>query len=188
MSQDPPYRMTLLAAARAINNSKLADLRLQIEAVPGRGPAPVRTETFSAYLAHTALAPLRIATTITGAFATIGLLLGMLGLLGALSDAARQRRRELVIRIALGAQQRRILYYVLKEGGRLACAGTVLGMLGSLALSRLLTRFTLINGWPAWWVWLAAPLALAVVVLFASVLPVRRTLMINPLEIMREDN
>jgi len=44
------------------------------------------------------------------------------------------------------------------------------------------------SGSPALWVWLAAPLVLAVAVATASVLPARRGLMVNPLTILRDDN
>jgi ABC-type antimicrobial peptide transport system permease subunit len=114
--------------------------------------------------------------------------LSVLGLLGALSDAARQRRRELAVRVALGAQRWRVVGQVLVEGGRLACAGAVAGMFGSLVLSRLLARITPVGSSPALWVWLAAPLVLAGAVAIASVLPARRALIVNPLMIMRDDN
>ncbi len=188
MSQDCLSRMTLIAGAREVKDPMLADLRRRIESVPGRGPAPVIVETLATQLAHTSLAPLRIATIIIGASAATALMLSILGLFGALSDAARQRRRELAIRIALGAQRWRVIYQVLIEGGRLACAGALVGMLGSLALSRLLARITPRNSAPALWVWLAAPLVLAVAVLIASVLPARRASIVNPLTIMRDDN
>ncbi len=188
MSQDCLPRMTLIASVRNTKDSTLDDLRRRIEAVPGRGPAPVIVTTLTAHLAHTALAPLRIATILLGASATTALLLSSLGLFGALSDAARQRRRELAIRIALGAQRWRIIYLVLKEGARLAAAGILLGLLGSLALSRWLARITAGQTSPAWWIWMIAPLVLASAVLLTSVLPARRALLLNPLTIMRDDN
>jgi ABC-type lipoprotein release transport system permease subunit len=188
MSQDCLPTMTLLAGARNVNDSTFTDLRRTIEAVPGRGPAPVVIKTLSAHLAHTALAPLRIATIIIGASAATGLLLSILGLFSALGDAARQRRRELAIRIALGAQRWRIVCQVLGEGGRLACAGTLIGMIASLALSRWLNRIAPGDTSPAFWVWLAAPLMLAIAVVIASVLPARRASLLNPLTIMRDDN
>jgi putative ABC transport system permease protein len=188
MSQDAPPTMTLIVGAREVNGPVLTDLRRRIESVPGRGPAPPVVKTLGTHLARTALAPLRIATAILGASATTALALSVLGLFGALSDAARQRRRELAVRIALGAQRWRVICQVLGEGGRLACAGTLAGMFGSLLLSRLLAPITLASHLPALWVWLAAPLVLTGAVAVASVLPARRALMVNPLTIMRDDN
>jgi ABC-type antimicrobial peptide transport system permease subunit len=187
MSQDCRPRMTLIAGARKVNGPMLADLRRRIESVQGGGRAPIVITTLATHLSRTALAPLRIAIVIMSTSSVIAIMLGILGLLGALSDSARQRRRELAIRVALGAQRRRIIYQVVKEGGRLACAGILVGMLGSLALARLLSRITTDSSSPALWVWLAPPVVLAVTVLIASVLPARNALMANPLTIMRDD-
>ena len=187
MSQDVLTRMSLIIHVREVKGTLLADLRRRLEAVPGAGPGPVLVRTFETYLNQTSLAPLRIATLIFGVSATMALLLSVLGLFGALNDAARQRRRELAIRIALGAQRWRVIGQVLREGVRLACAGTLAGMLASLALSRWMSGITRGGGWPALWVWLAAPIALVGVVTMASVLPARRALMVNPVMIMRED-
>ena len=187
MRQDRPSRMTLIVATPKAQSSTLADLQRQIESVPGRGPAPVVIETLTTHLAHTSLAPLRIATVIIGASAITALLLSTVGLLGTLSDAARQRRRELAIRIALGAQRWRVILQVFKEGGQLAGISSVVGILASLALARLFAHITFVNSYPAWWVWLAVPLLLVLGVLIASILPARRALLINPLTIMRDE-
>ncbi len=189
MSQDALPTMTLIiAGAREVNAPMLADLRRRVESVAGGGPAPVVVQTLETHLAHTALAPLRIATLIIGASAATALVLSVLGLFGALSDAARQRRRELAVRIALGAQRWRVVCQVLGQGARLASAGALAGTVGSLLLSRLLGGITSASGSPALWVWLAAPLVLAGVAAIASVLPARRALIVNPLMIMRDDS
>ncbi|PYT76086.1 MAG: hypothetical protein DMG42_06235 [Acidobacteria bacterium] len=180
-------RLELRLSMREVNGATLPDLRRRLEEVPGRGPSPVLVRTFETYLNQTSLAPLRVATLLLGASATVALLLSVLGLFSALSDAARQRRRELAIRIALGASRWRIIGQVLGEGVRLACAGTLAGMLMSPALSRWMSGITPGSGSPALWVWVAAPLALAGVVTIASVLPTRRALMTNPLTIMHDD-
>jgi ABC-type lipoprotein release transport system permease subunit len=188
MSQDAASRMTLIVGAQEVNGPMLTDLRRRIESVPGRGPAPLVVKTLETQLGETALAPLRIAGVIVGASATTALVLSVLGLFGALSDAARQRRRELAVRIALGAQRWRVICQVLREGAQLAGAGTLAGILGSLLLSKWLAPITLGNGSLPLWVWLAAPILLAGAVAIASVLPARRALMVHPLTIMRDDN
>jgi ABC-type lipoprotein release transport system permease subunit len=187
MLQDALPYMTMIVRARDVSSANLADLRRRIESVPGRGPAPVLVKTLETHLTQTSLAPLHIAIMILGVSTTIALLLSVLGLFGALTDAARQRRRELAIRIALGAQRWRVFCQVLGEGGRLACAGALVGMLGSLLLSRWMAGITMVNGSPALWVWLAAPFVLVGAVAIASLLPVRRALMLNPLTIMRDE-
>lgn len=186
MSQDVLTSMSMIVLLREVNGPLLADLRRRLEEVPGHGPSPVLVRTFETYLNQTSLAPLRIATLLLGVSAAMALLLSVLGLFGALSDAARQRRCELAIRIALGAPRWRVIGQVLREGTRLACAGMLAGMLMSFALSRWMSRITPGSGSPTLWVWLAAPLALAVVVTLASALPARRALMTNPLMIMHD--
>ena len=187
MSQDVLTSMSMIVHVREINGPLLADLRRRLEDVPGHGPSPVLARTFETYLNQTSFAPLRIATLLLGVSATMALLLSVLGLFGALSDDARQRRRELAIRIALGAPRWRVIGQVLGEGLRLACVGMLAGMLMSLALSRWMSGITPSSGLPPLWVWLAAPLALAGVVTVARVLPARRALMTNPLTIMHDD-
>jgi hypothetical protein len=188
MLQDPLPRMTLIVVAPHATQRLQPDLLHRIESVPGRGPAPIAIKSLAEHLEQTALAPLRIATIVIGASASIALLLSILGLFGALNEAARQRRRELAIRIALGAQRWRIVYLFLREGGRLAFAGVLLGMLASLALLRLLARIAPANSLPAVWVWLIAPALLVLAVAIASVLPARRALLVNPATILRDEN
>ena len=188
MAQDFLPYMTLILNARTSDKRTLEALRSNIDAVPGRGPSPVVVKTLDTYLNQTALAPLRIATMIIGASATTAILLSILGLFGALSDAVRQRRREFAVRIALGAQRRHLIWQVLKDGGRLAFAGTLAGTIGSLLLARTLSEIVPGNTSPALWIWLAAPLLLCVSVVIASVVPARRALILNPLVILRDNN
>ena len=168
MSQDATMpQMTLIVAMRSVTGPMPSDLRRRIESVPGHGPAPLVLKTLDEQLSQTALAPLRIATVIIGASASMALGLSLLSLFAALSDSARHRRREFALRIALGAQRWRVFWQVLKQGGRLACAGAFAGTFGSFLLSRLLARITQGAAWPPLWVWLTAPTLLAVAVFVA---------------------
>jgi hypothetical protein len=188
MAQDYLRRMTLILGARDANGEVLADLRSRIELVPGHGEAPLVIRTLEEQLNRTALSTLRIATLIIGAFAVTALLLSILGLFGALSDAARERRRQIAIRIALGARRRHLVRLTLSEGGRLALAGASAGTLASVLLSGTLARITPLNSPPSLWVWLAAPIVLAGAVAIASILPARHSSLVNPLAIMGDDN
>jgi hypothetical protein len=78
-----------------------------------------------------------------------------------------------------------VIFQVLSEGIRLAAAGAAAGMSGSLLLSRFLAQLS--SGPPRPWIWIAAPLVLAAAVAVASVLPARRALMVDPLQIMRDE-
>jgi putative ABC transport system permease protein len=187
MGQDFLPLMTLILGAREPNDAMLASVRRAIEAVPGARPGDAVVTTLDAHLSRTALAPERIAAVLVGASAATALTLGVLGLYGAMTDAARQRRREIAVRIALGAQGWRVIRQVLAEGVRLAAAGTVAGLIGARLVARWLAGITPSAGAPTVWVWLAAPLVLVVAVAIASVLPARRALMVDPLTIMRDN-
>jgi predicted permease len=183
MTQNFQRNMTLLLAASKADDATVASVRRRLDGVAG-GHSVVTT--LDAHLSRTALASDRIATMLVAASAATALTLGMLGLYGAMTDAARQRRRETAMRIALGARGWRVIHPVLAEGLRLAGAGTVAGMLGSILVARWLARFTPGAGPSAVWVWLAAPLVLIVAVAMASALPARRALRVDPLTIMRD--
>jgi hypothetical protein len=185
MAQDFLPRMTLVLSAREATDELLASVRRQLDAVAGGIPATVTT--LDAHLSRTALAPERIATLLMGASAAMALTLGVLGMYGAMADSTRQRRREIAVRFALGAQRWRVIRQVLAQGLRLAAAGTVAGMLGSLVVARWLARFGPDAGTPTVWVWVAAPLALVGAAAIASVLPARRALTVDPLTIMRDN-
>ena len=80
------------------------------------------------------------AGSLVGAFALLGLLIGMVGLYGTLSADVSRQRRELGIRLALGASAGSILGRVLGRGLRLVAAGVVLGMAGSAGAAVLIRR------------------------------------------------
>jgi predicted permease len=187
MSQDFLVRMTLILGAAQSSDATVATVRRKLDAVPGRGPAPVVVRTLDAHLSRTALAPLRIATSLVGASAATALTLGVLGLYGAMADAARQRRREIALRMALGAQRWRVIRQVLAEGARLAVAGGVAGMLGSLLVAKSLAQIVPNAETPSVLVWLAVPLLLIAAVAIASVVPARQALKADPLTIMSDN-
>jgi putative ABC transport system permease protein len=74
-------------------------------------------------------------------FAVLTLALAMIGFYGLLAYSVRQRTVEIGVRIALGASKARIIGMVLSEGLRLSLAGLILGLLGSLVLTRILSGF-----------------------------------------------
>jgi hypothetical protein len=187
MAQDFLRGMTLILATREVSEALLTDLHRRLEAVPGRGPAPVVVRTLESHLSRTALAPSRIATTLIGALAATALALSVLGLYGVMTDSVRRRRRDIAVRIALGAPAWQVIRQVVSDGARLAAAGTVAGMLASIFLARWLARTPPYGDRAAAWTWLAAPVVLITAVLLAGVLPARRALTLDPITITRAD-
>jgi predicted permease len=185
MAQDFLPRMTLMLGMSEANEAMLTAVRRRLDSVPG-GAAGASVTTLEAHLGRTALATERMATMLVGVLAAIALALGLLGLSGAMTDAARERRRELAVRIAFGAQRRDVIGEALGQGMRLAIAGIVPGMLGSLLVARWLARVIPSGGALTFGEWLIGPLVVAAAVAIASVLPGRRALSMDPLTMMRE--
>ncbi len=186
MTQDFLPRMTLIIGSRDASPATVAALRSRLDGIPG-GRSPAIVTTLEAHLSRVALAPERIATVLMGASAAIALLLGGLGLYGAMVDAARQRRREFGVRLALGSPGWRLVSEVLGEGARLAAAGTVAGLVLSWIVARWLSEISPAADPPPAWIWLAAPVTLLAAVLIASVLPARIALATDPLTVMRDE-
>ena len=185
MDQEFVTRMTLVLEAGAPTDSTVAVIREAVEGVPGHPPnAPPVVERIDQHLGRTSLAPLRIAGLLVRVFAVLALVLAIIGVHGALTDAAHRRRREIGVRIALGAQSWRVIALVVGEGGGLAAIGSSVGMLGAIGVRQLLRQLA-----PAPPIvvetWLAGPLLLLVVVGVASVVPAARALMIDPLRVLQ---
>ncbi|HEY1910819.1 MAG TPA: FtsX-like permease family protein, partial [Vicinamibacterales bacterium] len=122
-----------------------------------------------------------------GVFASLALGLAALGIYSMLSYSVNQRRQELSVRMALGAQPGDVLWLVVRYGLRLAIAGGVVGVIGALAIGRALS--SLLYGVssvdvPAF----AVAVALALVTASAAcVLPARRAAHLDPLAGLRTD-
>lgn len=187
MDQDCPARMTLMLKAAKWNRGIEVALRDKIEHVPGGSQGSMMIKSLNEQLEQSGLAPLRIAMLIGGVSSVIALLLGILGLLNAQNDAERQRQRDRAVRIALGAQRWRIVLLVMKTAGRLALAGTVIGVALSFALMRLLIADFAGLASPPFEVWAIAPMLPAAAVVIASMIPARRASAIAPSVIMREN-
>jgi putative ABC transport system permease protein len=132
------------------------------------------------------IAPRRFGMWLLGLFAALALLLAALGLYGVMSYSVAQRRKEIGVRMALGADQHRISRMVVREGMALVLAGAVLGLAGALALARLMSRllFGVSPFDPATFAAVFTLLALAA--LLACALAARRATRVDPMVALRE--
>jgi predicted permease len=120
-------------------------------------------------------------------FAGLALLLAALGTYGVLSHTVTQRRREIGIRMALGAERAVVLRAVLGQGLRLTCVGLVAGLAATLVLTRLMETL-LFNVRPNDPVTLVSVAALiAAVAVAASLVPAFRATRVDPMVALRDD-
>jgi putative ABC transport system permease protein len=118
-------------------------------------------------------------------FGGSALLLALIGIYGFFAYAVQQRRQEIGIRLALGAQPSDVRKMVMFQGIRLALIGIGVGLLGALALTRVIARFLfgVQSHDPA--VFVAVPVFLAAVALAAVWFPARHAGRVNPIEALR---
>jgi len=115
----------------------------------------------------------------------MALLLGVIGIYGVIAYAVSQRRREIGIRLALGAQQRELKRMFVRHAFVLATIGIALSLATSAGLTRLM-RSLLFGISPLDPVaYGAAPVLLIVAALVASYIPARRAATVDPVETLR---
>lgn len=124
---------------------------------------------------------------LVGGFAALALLLGVVGLYGVVAYSVSQRTREIGVRMALGAQRTSVYQLILKEAGLLVAAGVILGLVCSLAATRLMGN--LLFGVSSWDVptLVAVAIILGTSAMLASYLPARRAASVNPTEALRAE-
>jgi putative ABC transport system permease protein len=129
----------------------------------------------------------RFTMLLLASFGGIALVLASIGMYGVVSYSVARRTREIGIRMALGAASRQVFRMVLGQGARLAGAGVLFGLVGSLAVGRLMTGF--LYGVratdPA--TYGAVSTLLILVVLLACYLPARRATRVDPTVALRDE-
>jgi putative ABC transport system permease protein len=129
----------------------------------------------------------RFTTLLLTLLATVALLLAAVGIHGVLSYGVSQRRREIGIRMALGARASDMIGLIVREGLRLAAVGLALGLAGAFGLTRFLTTqlFGVTPTDPATFAGVAALLAFVAVA--ATAVPARRAAAVDPLVTLRSE-
>jgi predicted permease len=183
---NPWGHMALVVRVASDPAAMLPSLRRAILAVdpdvPVAGAAAART---TVELVSSSLAAQRLNTRLLVAFAGAAVLLAAVGIYGVIAYTVAQRRRELGIRMALGARAAEVRALVLRQGAILAAAGGALGLAGALIGTRVL-RGLLYEVTPTDPPALAGgTLVLIGVALLASYLPARRAARMDPLEALR---
>jgi predicted permease len=134
-----------------------------------------------------ALASPRLVAPLTGLFAVLALVLGVVGVYGIVAFSVTTRRRETGIRMALGARPADVSHLFLRQGLRLAALGLAIGLAAAAVTGRVLAEAAPEVPPPDAATLGAIALILALAVLAACALPVRRALRVDPTEVMRSE-
>jgi hypothetical protein len=147
---------------------------------------PVRIETWDSELSWV-LFPSRVATVALGVLGLLGAMLAVTGVFGMASYVVSKRMRELGIRVALGADQRRILAAALGRSFRLLAIGSVAGMILGLLATQVLAYIVYEATPKDPWVLGGVILTMMGLGLIASWIPAQRALAVDPMILLRDE-
>jgi putative ABC transport system permease protein len=129
----------------------------------------------------------RFSTLMLGAFSVFALILAVVGVYGVISHLVSQGRRDIGVRIALGAERSRIVLMVMRQGLELTIAGVVLGLLGAWALTRVMESLLFGISTTDAATFASVPVILTATALLASYLPARRAMRVDPVVALRDE-
>jgi putative ABC transport system permease protein len=163
-ARDPRSLLALVRReARAVNPSAtIRDVRLMSDVVSN------------------SMARQRFNMTLITVFAALALVLAIVGLYGVLALIVGQRRREIGVRLALGAQPWSVVRMILREGATMALVGVILGVAGAIGLTRLLETLLYGVGTTDMATFAGAVVVVSVVALGATYIPARRAAHVDP--------
>ncbi len=138
-------------------------------------------------LAGQTLAVRRASSSLISAFAVLALVLASIGIYGVMANAVTQRRQEIGVRMALGAQRGDVLRMMMGLGVRLTGLGVAIGLIGALALTRLIGSLLFEVNAMNPTIFSCAAMALAAVAMAACYLPARRAASIDPMKALRTE-
>lgn len=162
-----------------------AGLRRAVAGIDSLVPV-TRVRSMDEVVANSVAAPRALAVLLLG-FGSLALVIGAVGVYSLIAYIVSWRTREIGLRLALGAQRWQIVLAVVRQSLLLAGGGCVAGMLGAVALSRMLHSFLfeVSSLDPA--TYCAVPLLMLVVALTAAWIPARRAAAVDPMVALRGD-
>jgi putative ABC transport system permease protein len=142
--------------------------------------------TLESYVSN-AMAQTRFLLALISTFAGLALVLASLGLYGVISYSAKQRTREIGVRVAFGARERDVLRLILAQGMIVAMVGIVIGLATSLAVTRIARSFLVGVSATDAITFAGVPAILLIVAAVASFVPARRASGTHPAEALRNE-
>jgi predicted lysophospholipase L1 biosynthesis ABC-type transport system permease subunit len=178
------WMMSLVVRSNEQPTSLASRLRQQVQAID-RG-VPFRFRTLNE-LVDGDLAQPRFRARLLASFAATALLLAAVGIFGVVSYVMGQRTREVGIRVALGAGRPAVGSFVLWQGMAPVLLGIAVGIAASLVLMRLLSSLIFEVAVTDPVTLAAVTVALAVAAAIASIVPARRALRVDPIQVLRSE-
>jgi len=175
--------MTLALRAPEASAALVEDVKKEVWSLDSQ--IPVSDVHTMDDLMAVSLAQQRFNMLLLGLFALLALVLAAVGIYGTMAYRVGQRRHEIGIRIALGAERRDVLRLVLGDGARLVAAGIALGIFGALALTRSMTSLLFEVGPTDPETFVVVAIGLALVALAACYVPTRRAVRVDPMVALR---
>ncbi|HJX00296.1 MAG TPA: ABC transporter permease [Terriglobales bacterium] len=129
----------------------------------------------------------RTTTILLGVFAALAVIISATGIAGVMALSIGQRTHELGIRLALGQSVMSLLQMVVKHGIALALAGTILGIIGALGVSRLISSLLYQTSPTDVLTYAAVSLVFLLVAAISCFVPARRVTMIDPSQALRQE-
>jgi putative ABC transport system permease protein len=176
--------MTMVLHTSAEVPTVTAALRREVAALDPNLPL-FGMKTMEEHIQGRAMMGPRLAATLLSAFGLIGSLLAAVGLYGLMAYAVTHRTREIGIRMALGARRRDVLKLVIGQGMWLVFVGLMIGLLASLAITRLMESLLFGVSPTDLATFVVGALSLAFVALLACWIPARRAAKVDPMIALR---
>jgi putative ABC transport system permease protein len=182
-TQMPTSTMTLIVRTRTEPTVMIDTVRREILAIDNE-QAVFNVATMDQVLTES-ISLRRVSMFLLALFAALALLLAAIGIYGVLAQSVVQRTHEIGIRMALGAQMRDVLILVLGHGMALTALGIIAGLVGALAVTRLITNLLFGVGATDAGMFFAISLLLSAVAFVACYLPARRASRVDPMVALR---
>ncbi len=183
--QVPRAFTTLLLRVQGDPLQHVAALRKEVQALD-KNLAISNVRALDEVVAATVAVP-RLVMLLFAGFAAVALLLAGLGIYGVMAYSVAQRRREIGIRMALGAQARDVMALVVRQGMALALIGLLIGLAGAAALTRLMASLLYGVSTTDAATFVVVTLLLAIVVWIACYIPARRATKVDPMIALRSE-
>ena len=178
----------LTVAVRSVGTEPSALLQMVRREVAAVDPdVPIADIRTMEEMVASSIAPWRFTMVLLSVFAGVALLLASVGIYGVLAYAVTQRRREIGIRMSLGAQRRDVLQLFLSQGMTVTLLGIVIGLGGAWGATRIMRSLLYSVSPTDPRVFLGVPLLFAAVALLASFFPARRAAQVNPVIALRSE-